>query len=85
MDCAGASSSLDTSIETKITFLAFGLGPERLRQRRRIVTDHVEIGGSRTVGAGERAGIESTPDRGARFIRDLFQQALVGDVLDDDG
>lgn len=56
-----------------------------MRQRRRIVTDHVEIGGSRTVGAGERAGIESTPDRGTRFIRDLFQQALVGDVLDEDG
>ena len=56
-----------------------------MRQRRRIVTVHIEIGGSRTVRAGERAEIESTPDRGARFIRDLFQQALVGDVLDDDG
>ena len=47
--------------------------------------DHVEIGRRRTVGAGQRAGIERAADDRPGLVGDALQEARIADILDEDG
>jgi hypothetical protein len=54
-------------------------------QLRKVVAHHGEVGGRRSLRAGQRIGVERATDGCAGLGGDLVQQATVGDVLDKDG